>query len=159
MLCNDNGDCIFQICEIVDKDAMFEVIYYQFLMTGLRFLEFIKTAEHPFLPGTHVAEANDAKPFYNQPNFNEGKGGNGGGHIGRNDSRNGGGKGGHNRNQGQNRSQGSGQRRGFNRNQERDRNQGSDRNRESQPRDPETRTEPANPPGPPKPFTRFKPRE
>ncbi|NBU04226.1 MAG: DEAD/DEAH box helicase, partial [Bacteroidetes bacterium] len=26
------------------------------------------TAEHPFLPGTHVAEANDAKPFYNDGN-------------------------------------------------------------------------------------------
>jgi ATP-dependent RNA helicase RhlE len=25
-------------------------------------------AEHPFLPGTHVAEANDAKPFYNDGN-------------------------------------------------------------------------------------------
>jgi len=113
-------------------------------------MEIPVTAEHPFLPGTHVAEANDAKPFYNQPNFNEGKGV-------QKENRNGGGKGGHNRNQGQNRSQGSGQHRGFNRNKERNRNQGRDRN--DQPREVEPKSQAPKPAGPPKPFTRFKPRD
>ncbi len=115
-------------------------------------MEIPVTGEHPFLPGTHVAEANDAKPFYNQPNFNEGKGV-------QTENRNGGGKGGHNRNQGQNRSQGSGQHRGFNRNQERDRNQDRDRNRHDQPREVESKSQAPKPAGPPKPFTRFKPRD
>lgn len=121
------------------------------------------TAEHPFLPGTHVAEANDAKPFYNQPNFNEGKGGNRGGDrgaSGQGGNRGGNGNGG-NRNGGnrENGNRGGGNRDGRN-NHGGNRNGGqrnNDGNRERREADTQPQAPKSNEPR--KPFTRFKPRE
>ena len=96
--------------------------------------------EHPFLPGTHVAEANDAKPFYNDGN-------NGNQRVARkkeNQKRNGG------------TSNGGG------RSDRRDSSSTGDaRNlsRESRPNREESQPKIEKPAGPPKPFTRFKPRD
>ncbi len=96
--------------------------------------------EHPFLPGTHVAEANDAKPFYNDGN-------NGNQRVARkkeNQKRNGG------------NSNGGG------RSDRRDSSSNGDaRNlsRESRPNREESQPKIEKPAGPPKPFTRFKPRD
>ena len=96
--------------------------------------------EHPFLPGTHVAEANDAKPFYNDGN-------NGNQRVARkkeNQKRNGG------------NSNGGG------RSDRRDSSSAGDaRNlsRESRPNREESQPKIEKPAGPPKPFTRFKPRD
>jgi ATP-dependent RNA helicase RhlE len=96
--------------------------------------------EHPFLPGTHVAEANDAKPFYNDGN-------NGNQRVARkkeNQKRNGG------------TSNGGG------RSDRRDSSSAGDaRNlsRESRPNREESQPKIEKPAGPPKPFTRFKPRD
>ena len=96
--------------------------------------------EHPFLPGTHVAEANDAKPFYNDGNNGNqrvarkkenqkrnGVSSNGGGRSDRRDSS----------------------------------SAGDARNlsRESRPNREESQPKIEKPAGPPKPFTRFKPRD
>jgi len=113
-------------------------------------MDILVTAEHPFLPGTHVAEANDAKPFYNQPNFNEGKGGNRGG------NRNGGNPNGGNRENG---NRGGGNRDGRN-NLGGNRNGGqrnNDGNRER--READTQSQAPKSSEPRKPFTRFKPRD
>ena len=96
--------------------------------------------EHPFLPGTHVAEANDVKPFYNDGN-------NGNQRVARkkeNQKRNGG------------NSNGGG------RSDRRDSSSNGDaRNlsRESRPNREESQPKIEKPAGPPKPFTRFKPRD
>ena len=96
--------------------------------------------EHPFLPGTHVAEANDAKPFYNDGN-------NGNQRVARkkeNQKRNGGGS------------------NGGGRSDRRDSSSAGDaRNlsRESRPNREESQPKIEKPAGPPKPFTRFKPRD
>ena len=96
--------------------------------------------EHPFLPGTHVAEANDAKPFYNDGN-------NGNQRVAgkkENQKRNGGSS------------------NGGGRSDRRDSSSGGDvRNlsRESRPNREESQPKIEKPAGPPKPFTRFKPRD
>jgi ATP-dependent RNA helicase RhlE len=96
--------------------------------------------EHPFLPGTHVAEANDAKPFYNDGN-------NGNQRVARkkeNQKRNGGSS------------------NGGGRSDRRDSSSAGDaRNlsRESRPNREESQPKIEKPAGPPKPFTRFKPRD
>ncbi|MEY4710176.1 MAG: hypothetical protein RIS28_1308 [Bacteroidota bacterium] len=96
--------------------------------------------EHPFLPGTHVAEANDAKPFYNDGN-------NGNQRVARkkeNQKRNGGSS------------------NGGGRSDRRDSSSNGDaRNlsRESRPNREESQPKIEKPAGPPKPFTRFKPRD
>ena len=96
--------------------------------------------EHPFLPGTHVAEANDAKPFYNDGN-------NGNQRVARkkeNQTRNGGSS------------------NGGGRSDRRDSSSAGDaRNlsRESRPNREESQPKIEKPAGPPKPFTRFKPRD
>ena len=96
--------------------------------------------EHPFLPGTHVAEANDAKPFYNDGN-------NGNQRVARkkeNQKRNG------------------GSAHGGGRSDRRDSSSTGDaRNlsRESRPNREESQPKIEKPAGPPKPFTRFKPRD
>ena len=96
--------------------------------------------EHPFLPGTHVAEANDAKPFYNDGN-------NGNQRVARkkeNQKRNGGSSNGGGRSDRRDSS-----------------NAGDARNlsRESRPNREESQPKIEKPAGPPKPFTRFKPRD
>lgn len=97
-------------------------------------------AEHPFLPGTHVAEANDAKPFYNDGN-------NGNQRVARkkeNQKRNG------------------GSAHGGGRSDRRDSSSTGDaRNlsREPRPNREESQPKIEKPAGPPKPFTRFKPRD
>lgn len=105
-------------------------------------------AEHPFLPGTRVAEAEDAKSFYNQSK-NDGE---------RNVTQG-------NRNsqqKGSGRQRGGSSRFGDSNQQNRNHNFGVDRDsnvrndRREQPSQEESRPKPA---GPPKPFTRFKPRE
>ena len=99
--------------------------------------------EHPFLPGTHVAEANDAKPFYNDGN----NGNNGNQRVARkkeNQKRNGGSS------------------NGGGRSDRRDSSSAGDaRNlsRESRPNREEPQPKIEKPAGPPKPFTRFKPRD
>jgi ATP-dependent RNA helicase RhlE len=96
--------------------------------------------EHPFLPGTHVAEANDAKPFYNDGN-------NGNQRVARkkeNQKRNGGSSNGGGRSDRRDSS-----------------STGDARNlsRESRPNREESQPKIEKPAGPPKPFTRFKPRD
>ena len=96
--------------------------------------------EHPFLPGTHVAEANDAKPFYNDGN-------NGNQRVARkkeNQKRNGGSSNGGGRSDCRDSS-----------------STGDARNlsRESRPNREESQPKIEKPAGPPKPFTRFKPRD
>ncbi len=96
--------------------------------------------EHPFLPGTHVAEANDAKPFYNDGN-------NGNQRVARkkeNQKRNGGNSNGGGRSDRRDSS-----------------STGDARNlsRESRPNREESQPKIEKPAGPPKPFTRFKPRD
>ena len=78
---------------------------------------------HPYLPGTHVAEANDAKPFYNDGN-------NGNQRVARKKA---------------NLKNNS----GFS-------NAGGGSDRRDQPSNDAPKPKPA---GPPKPFTRFKPRD
>ena len=96
--------------------------------------------EHPFLPGTHVAEANDAKPFYNDGN-------NGNQRVARkkeNQKRNGGSS------------------NGGGRSDRRDSSSTGDAknlSRESRPNREESQPKIEKPAGPPKPFTRFKPRD
>jgi ATP-dependent RNA helicase RhlE len=97
-------------------------------------------AEHPFLPGTHVAEANDAKPFYNDGN-------NGNQRVARkkeNQKRNGGSSNGGGRSDRRDSS-----------------STGDARNlsREQRPNREESQPKIEKPAGPPKPFTRFKPRD
>jgi ATP-dependent RNA helicase RhlE len=90
--------------------------------------------EHPFLPGTHVAEANDAKPFYNDGN-------NGNQRVARkkeNQKRNGGNSNGGGRS---------------------DNRESRPNRQESRPNREESQPKIEKPAGPPKPFTRFKPRD
>jgi len=91
-------------------------------------------AEHPFLPGTHVAEANDAKPFYNDGN-------NGNQRVARkkeNQKRNGGSAHGGGRS---------------------DNRESRPNRQEPRPNREESQPKIEKPAGPPKPFTRFKPRD
>ncbi|MBM3439223.1 MAG: DEAD/DEAH box helicase, partial [Bacteroidetes bacterium] len=127
----------------VDRE---EVPYLRDIQKLIR-MDIPVTAEHPFLPGTHVAEANDAKTFYNQPNFNEGKGSNRGGDRG--GDRGASGQGG---NRGGNRD--SRNNHGGNRN-------GGQRDNHSNRERREADTQPQAPKSnePRKPFTRFKPRD
>lgn len=127
----------------VDRE---EVPYLRDIQKLIR-MDIPVTAEHPFLPGTHVAEANDAKTFYNQRNFNEGKGSNRGGDRG--GDRGASGQGG---NRGGNRD--SRNNHGGNRN-------GGQRDNHSNRERREADTQPQAPKSnePRKPFTRFKPRD